>query len=176
MYRARGRPRCLGWVNRVDFAMSAIRPTESTGHAWLHSRCWTIWHVGRNIEAATFLAAMGIAQMPHSTLQISIAGTSPAARGKTGIRASPTGVYTAEIDSVEVEAFADSAAGSDDAASGSVPPDAKLDWPPRHIWRALSKPKPPGAEPEPTISNQELAPASATMRALDLSRYVGCRI
>ena len=129
MYRARGRPRCLGWVNRVDFAMSAIRPTESTGHAWLHSRCWTIWHVGRNIEAATFLAAMGIAQMPHSTLQISIAGTSPAARGKTGIRASPTGASTAAIDSVEVEAFADLAAGSNNAASGSMLPEVELDWP-----------------------------------------------
>jgi hypothetical protein len=35
---------------------------ESTGHAWLHSRCWTIWHAGRKAEAIAALAAMGIAE------------------------------------------------------------------------------------------------------------------
>jgi len=35
---------------------------ESTGHAWLHSRCWPTWHAGRKAEAIAALAAMGIAE------------------------------------------------------------------------------------------------------------------
>src|SRR5215472_8821434 len=65
--------------------------------------------------------AAGSTRMPHSTLQISIAGASPAAGVKTDIRTSPTAATTAVIDSVEVEGFADSAADFDDVASGSVP-------------------------------------------------------
>ena len=33
---------------------------ESTGHAWLHSRCWPAWYAGRKDEAVAALAAMGI--------------------------------------------------------------------------------------------------------------------
>jgi hypothetical protein len=35
--------------------------TESTGHAWLHSRCWSGWHAARQAEATDVLEAMGIA-------------------------------------------------------------------------------------------------------------------
>ena len=34
---------------------------EPTGHAWLHSRCWSAWHAERKAEAVAALAAMGIA-------------------------------------------------------------------------------------------------------------------
>jgi hypothetical protein len=34
---------------------------ESTGDAWLRSRCWPAWHAGRKAEAVAALAAMGIA-------------------------------------------------------------------------------------------------------------------
>jgi hypothetical protein len=33
---------------------------ESTGHAWLHSRCWSAWHAARQAEAAAALSSMGI--------------------------------------------------------------------------------------------------------------------
>jgi hypothetical protein len=34
---------------------------ESTGHAWLHSRCWPGWHSGRRAAAVAALATTGIA-------------------------------------------------------------------------------------------------------------------
>jgi hypothetical protein len=36
--------------------------TETTGHAWLHQRCWEAWRTRRNAEAAAALADMGIEQ------------------------------------------------------------------------------------------------------------------
>jgi hypothetical protein len=42
---------------------------EPTGHAWLHSRCWTAWHAGRKAEAVAVLAAMGIAAPVASPLR-----------------------------------------------------------------------------------------------------------
>lgn len=46
-----------------DHAHDPLLPfgIEPTSHAWLHSRCWTAWHAGRNAEAVTALGAMGIA-------------------------------------------------------------------------------------------------------------------
>jgi hypothetical protein len=35
---------------------------ESTGYAWLHSRCWPAWYAGRKASAIAALAAMGIAE------------------------------------------------------------------------------------------------------------------
>jgi hypothetical protein len=35
--------------------------TETTGHAWLHSRCWSAWSAARHAEAVAALEAMGIA-------------------------------------------------------------------------------------------------------------------
>ena len=35
--------------------------TESTGHAWLHSRCWSAWYAARQAGAVAALEAMGIA-------------------------------------------------------------------------------------------------------------------
>jgi len=32
--------------------------TESTGHAWLHSRCWSAWYAARRAEAAAALSSM----------------------------------------------------------------------------------------------------------------------
>jgi hypothetical protein len=37
---------------------------ESSGHAWLHSRCWPAWHDRRKAEAAAALAGMGIGRQP----------------------------------------------------------------------------------------------------------------
>jgi hypothetical protein len=35
--------------------------TESSGHAWLHSRCWPNWHEERKAKATRILAVLGIA-------------------------------------------------------------------------------------------------------------------
>jgi hypothetical protein len=35
--------------------------TETAGHAWLHSRCWSAWSAARHAEAVAALQAMGIA-------------------------------------------------------------------------------------------------------------------
>jgi hypothetical protein len=37
---------------------------ETTGHAWLHSRCWGAWYVARKVKAVAALAAMGVAPPP----------------------------------------------------------------------------------------------------------------
>jgi hypothetical protein len=34
--------------------------TEASGHAWLHSECWSAWHAWRRAEAVTALTAMKI--------------------------------------------------------------------------------------------------------------------
>jgi hypothetical protein len=54
----------LSRLRRRRHAPDPILPfgTESTGHAWLHSRCWPTWHAGRKAEAIAALAAMGIAE------------------------------------------------------------------------------------------------------------------
>ena len=53
--------RCLGCGN-ADHAYDPLLPfgTESSGHAWLHSRCWQAWHSARKADAIAALAAMGI--------------------------------------------------------------------------------------------------------------------
>jgi hypothetical protein len=38
---------------------------ESTGHAWLHSRCWPEWRARREAKAVAAFAAMGIASPPE---------------------------------------------------------------------------------------------------------------
>jgi hypothetical protein len=38
---------------------------ESTGHVWLHPRCWPSWHERRQAEAVASLEAMGIATPPE---------------------------------------------------------------------------------------------------------------
>jgi hypothetical protein len=30
--------------------------TEQTGHGWLHSRCWEVWHANRKAKAVTILS------------------------------------------------------------------------------------------------------------------------
>ena len=54
--------RCLG-CGGGDHGHDPLLPfgIEPTGHAWLHSRCWTAWHAGRKAGAVAVLAAMGIA-------------------------------------------------------------------------------------------------------------------
>jgi hypothetical protein len=49
---------CGGAENGYD----ALLPfgTESSGHAWLHGRCWDAWYARRKAEAVAALAAMGI--------------------------------------------------------------------------------------------------------------------
>jgi hypothetical protein len=53
--------RCLGCGN-PEYAHDPLLPfgTESTGHAWLHSRCWPTWYEVRKAKAVTALAAMEI--------------------------------------------------------------------------------------------------------------------
>jgi hypothetical protein len=33
---------------------------ESTGHAWLHSRCWPAWYASRKAEAVAALSSIGL--------------------------------------------------------------------------------------------------------------------
>ena len=49
---------CGGDANGYD----ALLPhgTDSTGHAWLHDRCWESWYADRKAKAVAALAAMGI--------------------------------------------------------------------------------------------------------------------
>ena len=55
--------RPLPGLRQADQGHDPLLPfgTESTGHAWLHSRCWSAWHAGRKAEAVAALEAMGIA-------------------------------------------------------------------------------------------------------------------
>ena len=40
--------------------------TETTGHAWLHHRCWASWYESRKADAAAALKTMGIEKRsPH---------------------------------------------------------------------------------------------------------------
>jgi hypothetical protein len=57
--------RCLGCCGG-DSAHEPLLPhgAESTGHAWLHSRCWAAWHAARRAEAFAALEAMGIKSTP----------------------------------------------------------------------------------------------------------------
>jgi hypothetical protein len=59
---ARSAPgRCLDCGDR-EYGYDPLLPygVESTGHAWLHSRCWEAWHAARKREAAAALKAMGV--------------------------------------------------------------------------------------------------------------------
>jgi hypothetical protein len=49
--------RCLGCGGNGN-AYDQLLPygTESTGHAWLHSRCWEAWHANRKAKAAAILS------------------------------------------------------------------------------------------------------------------------
>ena len=42
----------------VDCHVGRLLPygTEPTGHAWLHSRCWEVWHANRKSKAVTILS------------------------------------------------------------------------------------------------------------------------
>jgi hypothetical protein len=53
--------RCVG-CGGDDRASDPLLPfgAESTGHAWLHSRCWPAWYAGRKAEAVASLASMDI--------------------------------------------------------------------------------------------------------------------
>jgi hypothetical protein len=53
--------RCLGCGDR-EHAHDPLLPygVESTGHAWLHSRCWPTWYAARKAKAVAALEAMGI--------------------------------------------------------------------------------------------------------------------
>jgi hypothetical protein len=53
--------RCLG-CGSGDHGHDPLLPLgiKSTGHAWLHSRCWPAWYASRKAEAVAALAAIGI--------------------------------------------------------------------------------------------------------------------
>ena len=53
--------RCHG-CGQAEHAHDQLLPfgTESTGHAWLHSRCWPAWYEARKVKAVSALMAMGI--------------------------------------------------------------------------------------------------------------------
>jgi hypothetical protein len=54
--------RCLH-CGGVERAHDRLLPfgTESAGHSWLHSHCWSAWSTARHAEAVAALEAMGIA-------------------------------------------------------------------------------------------------------------------
>ena len=61
--------RCLG-CGDCNHAHDPLPPfgIESTGNAWLHSRCWPAWVAGREAEAVAALAEMGVVpptEFPH---------------------------------------------------------------------------------------------------------------
>jgi hypothetical protein len=41
--------------------------TETTGHAWLHSRCWPAWHSDLTAQAIAALALLGITEPRTAT-------------------------------------------------------------------------------------------------------------
>jgi hypothetical protein len=53
--------RCLG-CGEAKHAHDPLLPfgNESSGHAWLHSRCWSTWHARRKAEAVVALSSVGI--------------------------------------------------------------------------------------------------------------------
>lgn len=53
--------RCLG-CGEAEHGQDPLLPfgIETTGHAWLHSRCWPVWQAGRKAEAVAALAAFEI--------------------------------------------------------------------------------------------------------------------
>jgi hypothetical protein len=54
--------RCLGCGGQ-DHSHDPVLPygVETTGHTWLHSRCWPNWYEQRKAKAIAALAVMGIA-------------------------------------------------------------------------------------------------------------------
>jgi hypothetical protein len=57
--------RCLG-CGGGDRDHDPLLPygVESTGHVWLHSRCWPTWYESRKVQAVAALANLGIAKPP----------------------------------------------------------------------------------------------------------------
>jgi hypothetical protein len=53
--------RCLG-CGGPHHAHDPLLPygIETTGHAWLHSRCWPGWYEGRKVDAVVAVGAMGL--------------------------------------------------------------------------------------------------------------------
>jgi hypothetical protein len=61
--------RCLA-CGGSDLAHEPLLPfgIESTGHAWLHARCWPEWYAGRKAEAIAALAEIGIVAPSRQTI------------------------------------------------------------------------------------------------------------
>ena len=59
--------RCLG-CGEAEHGQDPLLPfgIEPTGHAWLHSRCWSAWHASRKAEAVAALSNLGIPEMRTS--------------------------------------------------------------------------------------------------------------
>jgi hypothetical protein len=55
--------RCHG-CGEAEHGQDPLLPfgIETTGHAWLHSRCWPVWHASRKAEAVAALANFEIHQ------------------------------------------------------------------------------------------------------------------
>ena len=53
--------RCLG-CGQAELSHDPLLPfgTESSGHAWLHSRCRPAWHASRKAEAVSALEQLGM--------------------------------------------------------------------------------------------------------------------
>lgn len=53
--------RCLG-CGGIEHRHEPLLPfgIESTGHAWLHARCWSAWYAKREADAAAALSTFGI--------------------------------------------------------------------------------------------------------------------
>lgn len=60
--RVRSPPGCCSGCGEADHLHDPLLPfgTESSSHAWLHSRCWPAWHAGRKAKAVAALRKLGI--------------------------------------------------------------------------------------------------------------------
>jgi hypothetical protein len=73
--------RCLGCGDR-EHTQDPLLPYgfESTGLAWLHSRCWPGWYAARQAKAVSTLTAMGISAPVDTNIRCD--GASRTAKGE----------------------------------------------------------------------------------------------
>ena len=67
--------RCIG-CGGTHNAHDPLLPygVETTGHVWLHARCWPSWHEDRKAQAVVILSSIGIAPPKMSVPDIELGG------------------------------------------------------------------------------------------------------
>ena len=68
--------RCIG-CGGTHNAHDPLLPygVETTGHVWLHARCWRSWHEDRKAQAVVILSSIGIAPPKMSVPTLSLGDT-----------------------------------------------------------------------------------------------------